>query len=133
MLYSSCKGRSMSGCAVRWQRSASQSSDCWTTFALGGPRVWQQDLGITIQRFSRRTARSSSESVELRVHWRSQTRSLLQSRPFTDYSVSMYESERRNNVQCSLPPICKLVAAYQGLHRSFHNGTPRRPWLPITL
>ena len=36
----------------------------------------------------------------------------------------MYESERKNNVQCSLPPICKLVAAYQGLHRSFHHGTP---------
>ena len=70
----------LSGGAVLWQWSASQSSDRWTTFALGGPRVWQQDLGITIQRFSRRTARSSSESVEPRVHWRSQTWSILQSR-----------------------------------------------------
>ena len=122
----------MSGRAVHWQRSASQSCDRWTMFTLGGPCVWQQDLGIKIQHFSHRTTRSNTESVEPRVHWRSQTWS-LQSKPFTDYSVSMYESERRNNVQCSLPPICKLVAAYQGLNRSFHNGTPRRPWLPITL
>ena len=116
-----------------WLRSASQSSDRWTTFASRRPRKWQQDLGITIQRFSRRTARSNSESVEPRVQWRSQTRRYCKVEPFTGYSVSMYESERRSNVQCSLPPICKLVAAYQGLHRSFHNGTPRRPWLPITL
>ena len=73
--------------------------------------MWQQDLGITIQLFSCQTARLNSESVEPRVHWHSQTRSILQSRPFTDYSVSMYESERRNNVQCSLPSIGKLVAA----------------------
>ena len=36
--------------------------------ALGGPRVWQQDLGITLQHVSRRIARSLSESVEPRVH-----------------------------------------------------------------
>ena len=83
------------GHAMHWQRSASQSSDRWTTFALGGPHVWQRDLGIMIQHFSRRTARSNSELVEPRVHWHSQTWSLLQNRPFIDYSVSMYESERR--------------------------------------
>ena len=66
--------------AVRWQRSVSQSSDRWTTFALGGLRMWQQDLGITIRRFSHQTVRSNSESVEPRIHWRSQTRSMLQSR-----------------------------------------------------
>ena len=60
--------------------------------------MWQQGLSIMIQRFSRRTARPSSESVEPRVHWRSQTQSIVQSRPFIDYSVSMYESERRNNI-----------------------------------
>ena len=116
-----------------WLRSASQSSDRWTTFTLKGLHVWQQDLGIMIQRFSHRIVRSNSESVEPRVHWRSQTWSLLESRPFSDYSVSIYESEWRNNIQCSLPLVCKLVAAYQGLHQSFHNGTPRRPQLPITL
>ena len=44
-----------------------------------------------------------------------------------------YTRNERNNVQCSLPPVCKLVAACQGLHLSFHNGTPRRPWSPFTL
>ena len=35
-----------------------------------------------------------------------------------------YTRNQRNNVQGSLPLICKLVAACQGLHRSFHNGIP---------
>ena len=48
-------------------------------------------------------------------------------------TTCLYTRNERNNVQGSLPLICKLVAAYQGLHRSFHNGTPRRPWSPITL
>ena len=124
----------LSGRAVLWQQSTSQSSDRWTTFTLGGPRVWQQDLGITIQNFSHQTARSNSGSVEPRVHWRSQTWSILQSRDRLQVTVCPCTRVKgRNNVQCSLPPICKLVIAYQGLHRSFHNGTPRRPWLPIPL
>ena len=125
----------LSGRAVHWQQSPSQSSDRWTMFALGGPRVWQQDLGITIQRFSPRTGRSNSESVEPRVHWRSQDTEYTtkQNRLQVTVCPCTRMKEGRNNVQCSLPPICKLVAAYQGLHRSFHNGPPQRSWLPITL
>ena len=119
--------------AVRWQRSVSQSTDRWTTFTLGGPRVWQQDLGITIQRshveqrdcLASRWNRESTGAVRHGVNCKAE--------PFTDYIASMYGRNLSNNVQCHWQPICKLAATYRGLLRSFHNGTLRRPWHPITL